>query len=863
VSVDVGSPPRLRSTLGGDSAAAVPAPRAAGAVHAEKAGGRFLWILLQLVLVLLVVARFQIENEAFVRLTALTIGGFAVHYFLPLQHRLPFFTALSLAGIVMVLGLESAAWLVGLGLGLIGIAHLRVNVYVRAGILVAVGAALAVPRWGMGDVPWSAAVWPVLGSMFVFRMLSYLYDRSHGVEPKSISQTLAYFFLLPNVCFPLFPLIDFKRFCRGYYDAERHQIYQVGVEWIWRGVVQLILYRLVYFHLTLDPVAVNDVADLAAYMLSTFLLYVRLSGYFHIVIGMLHLFGFNLPETHHRYFLASSFTDFWRRINIYWKDFMLKVFYYPVFFRLRKLGETRALVIATIFTFVATWLLHMVQWFWIRGSVLVEWNDIAFWSLFASLVLVNSVQEAKRGRTRTAQKRDRRLAESASLVLRTIGTFATICVMWSLWTAESTTDWVLMLRQGMRLPSWTVLQTTLLVLGIAGGVGLWVYGVWKGWGAGQRSLGPRTSPLTICATSVVLAIATIPQLTAAIGGAGEVIDTLRLASSAGLNRRDAEDFQRGYYENLLDVGKFNRELQRNFDQRPADFVTSLSALGMARATNDEQDYEMLPNQQGRFMGAMLTTNQWGFRGKPYPPERPAGTFRLALVGPSTAMGSGVEDHETFASVLEERFNKEPVLEGVARYEVLNFGVAGYAPLQVLHQLPKKVFGFDPHAILYIGHAIDLDRTASRFVTLIRRRVVPADPFLQDLAARAELAGGMGPTEARRRLSPYSRELLHWVYSRIVAESRERGVQPIFAYLETVTEPMEPWRAAQRTEVLALARKAGFHMIDLTGVYEPYEPDDLWILKNDAHPNVLGNRLIGTRLHEALQANRLFTAMAAR
>ena len=42
--------------------------------------------------------------------------------------------------------------------------------------------------------------------------------------------------------------------------------------------------------------------------------------------------------------LASSFTDFWRRINIYWKDFMLKVFYYPAVFRLKKLGATNAII---------------------------------------------------------------------------------------------------------------------------------------------------------------------------------------------------------------------------------------------------------------------------------------------------------------------------------------------------------------------------------------------------------------------------------------------------------------------------------------------------------------------------------------
>lgn len=75
-------------------------------------------------------------------------------------------------------------------------------------------------------------------------------------------------------------------------------------------------------------------AQLLQYLISNFLLYLRVSGLFHLVVGMLHLFGFDLPETHKRYLLAASFTDFWRRINIYWKDFMQKVFYFPAAARL-------------------------------------------------------------------------------------------------------------------------------------------------------------------------------------------------------------------------------------------------------------------------------------------------------------------------------------------------------------------------------------------------------------------------------------------------------------------------------------------------------------------------------------------------
>ena len=277
------------------------------------------------------------------------------------------------------------------------------------------------------QVPWSSALWPILGSMFVFRLIIYLYDRSHETMPPRLSQTLGYFFLLPNVCFPLFPVVDFKKFCRHYYDEDRHKTYQVGIEWIWRGLLQLVLYRLIYYHFTLDPVAVANLGDLVFYMVSTFLLYVRISGQFHLVIGMLHLFGFNLPETHHRYLLASSFTDFWRRINIYWKDFMMKVFYYPAFFRLRRLGDTKALVLATAFTFLMTWFLHFVQWFWIRGSLLIEVNDVMFWTVLALLVLVNSLYETRHGRARILTRTRTCAKVPASSSARSVRSVSSAC----------------------------------------------------------------------------------------------------------------------------------------------------------------------------------------------------------------------------------------------------------------------------------------------------------------------------------------------------------------------------------------------------------------------------------------------------
>jgi len=145
--------------------------------------------------------------------------------------------------------------------------------------------------------------------------------------------------MLPNVCFPLYPVIDYSTFTRTYYDRDAIRIYESGMRWIVRGLLHLVLYRFVYLHLAGDPSELHTLGDLVQFILSTFLLYLRVSGQFHPITGVLHLFGFRLPETHHLYYLASSFTEFWRRINIYWKDFMLKLVYLPELLPVAPLGR--------------------------------------------------------------------------------------------------------------------------------------------------------------------------------------------------------------------------------------------------------------------------------------------------------------------------------------------------------------------------------------------------------------------------------------------------------------------------------------------------------------------------------------------
>src|SRR5690606_21732301 len=311
--------------------------------HGEQTGvvelpdvGRFLMVAAQLALVLLAIHAFRLEESfGFVRILPLLFVGFVINAVLPIALRRSFFVLLSLAAILTVFGAEYGTGLILLWLGLIALCHPPIPFAARVALLVAAGALLAGMRTGWIPTPFGrmpllpVMVLPILGSMFMFRLVVYLYDLRHETQPAPLAARLGYFFLLPDVCFPLCPAVDYRPYLRTYYDRPAVQIHEKGLRWIFRGMLHLLLYRVVYLFFVPTQAEVQTLGGVVQAMLTTYLLYLRISGQFHLIVGILCLFGFNLPETHHLYFLASSFNDYWRRINIYWKDFMMKIFYYP------------------------------------------------------------------------------------------------------------------------------------------------------------------------------------------------------------------------------------------------------------------------------------------------------------------------------------------------------------------------------------------------------------------------------------------------------------------------------------------------------------------------------------------------------
>lgn len=814
--------------------------------------GKFFGTMLQLGLLIIVMNRFHLISYAFYyNVMILTFCGFVINHFLPHRYRLPFFSILCMIGLFGVFGPANTAWLLGIGIALIGVCHLPVPTFIRSTLLIGGAAVLIFLRDGSYQSFVSKAIWPVLGSMFVFRLLIYYYDVRHKKAPVSISRALSYFFMLPNIAFPLFPAVDYATFCRTHYNDDPYTIYQRGVSTLLRGVVHLLLYRCINYYLTVGIEDVTNLSTLVYYLLTGYLLILRISGQFHIIVGIMQLFGFNLPRVMDLYWLSSSFNDYWRRINIYWKDFIVKVFYYPAYFRMRKLGNTARLVIATLFGFLMTWLFHAFQWFWLQGKFLISLPDMLHWGILGLLVLATSLYESKKSKKPGEQSWT--FGYLVGRTLKIMGTVGTICVLYSLWVSSSLQEW-LALFSSITITFDDSLKLIPVFLGMAALIMLSLFAFEKlslhkdvQIKKSNESV-PYFKYATFSAVPILLLfLLGQPEISAHLGGkAQEVVRDLWVER---LSAPDVDLLTRGYYENLLFANRFNSQLYEIYMKRPDNWPT-LRETDAGRFTGDFLRDELVPMSSIVFHGAPFSTNRWGMRDKDYEKEKPAKTYRVALLGGSGIVGGGVRDDEVFEWLLEDRLNKKNRGEAFAHYEILNFGVDAYTALQQLKIMEEKVMPFQPDAVFYTATTRAQRNLIRHLVLSVQSGVDIPYPYLIDVINKANV-NKETPTEiAYKSLKPYGREILSWVFQRISSLCQQQNIVPVGVYFPLLQKiENDPSKAA---EVMQLAKDAGFMTIDLTGLWDNCDVQSLRVAEWDWHFNAKGHRILADRLYTDLQ-----------
>jgi hypothetical protein len=340
-----------------------------------------------------------------------------------------------------------------------------------------------------------------------------------------------------------------------------------------------------------------------------------------------------------------------------------------------------------------------------------------------------------------------------------------------------------------------------------------------------------------------------------------VLDCAR-SPEPGPSDRDAHAVE-DYYEKLINGTSGSRGTTR-----PEGWIGFREANVIRYLDSDLLLFELKPDIRRTLLGQPFETNAFGMRGGPVEAEKPAGTFRIAVLGASMDMGWGVGYQDTYINRLQQWLNNTPGAgrsDRPRRYEILNFAVAAYSPLQRLETLRRKVLAFHPDLVIYSATTLDVRLMEIHLCDMLPKHVDLQYDFLREAIARTGIVAKdlrvdragklLNNKRVKEKLQPYYWGIYDRTLGAIAAECRAAGVPLAMAIIPRVgSEDAPEARAVPVARLKALAAHHAITTFDLSDTFDRMDPATLEIAAWDFHPNAAGHGRLFEALSRALAAD---------
>jgi hypothetical protein len=350
---------------------------------------------------------------------------------------------------------------------------------------------------------------------------------------------------------------------------------------------------------------------------------------------------------------------------------------------------------------------------------------------------------------------------------------------------------------------------------------------------------------------------------------GRLRDVVDSARSPELNRADRDGHAAGYYEGLIGGGQSSERARDAASQRligkPSGWIPFQDADVVRYREGDFLQFELKPLVERVLFGKTFSTNAFGMHDDPMTKEKPAGTLRIAVLGSSMDMGWGVTHQDTYINQLEAWLNRHSLrqqLNAPRRFEVLNFAVAAYSPMQRLDTLCTKVMAFQPDLVIYSATTLDTRLMEIHLCDMLRKRINLKYDFLREATTlagvndddlRVDSSGEMiNKSRLKQKLRPLYWGIYDKTLSAIAADCRIAGIPVVMVIIPRVGKADSP---SARVEPVARLKAIGAHqgltVFDLSDAFDAFDPAQLEIAAWDDHPNALGHRRLFRSLARAM------------
>jgi len=282
----------------------------------------------------------------FTVVAALFLATAAAGAWLP-AHRFRLLLAASLAQLVFLHGPVGAAGALAIWTAFYHVVHLRASWWLRAP---AVAALFVAPHLLTLIAPGSRLLGVFMvahfASNFVYRSTLYAYE---ATAKKALLQGAGYKgYLLYLIAAPMgivqAPPVGFAVLHQRFRSETDLGVMRRGLAWIALGFLYLLLnhtgrrYGLIPAHQAVAAYAgeLDALTVLAASHLVFLGLFLDLAGHIHVAVGMLSVLGFDIPAGSDRPYLSKNILVFWRRWNVYYRDLLMTLAYYPTAVALKR-----------------------------------------------------------------------------------------------------------------------------------------------------------------------------------------------------------------------------------------------------------------------------------------------------------------------------------------------------------------------------------------------------------------------------------------------------------------------------------------------------------------------------------------------
>ena len=298
---------------------------------------------------------------------------------------------------------------------------------------------------------------------------------------------------------------------------------------------------------------------------------------------------------------------------------------------------------------------------------------------------------------------------------------------------------------------------------------------------------------------------------------------------------------------------------------------ALAALAVEAATRFVFRHVTTGSDNGGFFslrwarGGHVQTNGHGFRERSFSMEKPAGTYRIAVLGDSFTFGNGLEASERYTDRLQAWLP--------SGYEVLNFGAPGANTPQHLHTLRSRVLPANPDFVLLQWFVNDIEGDSVEGRPVIRP-LLPSRPVHNWLQAHsalytvanmrwgeAQVASGMAGSYAdyleARAGDPQSADARRdaETLKKIIGEVRSQGRSiGIVLFPDPGPDLGDSYPFAfLHDHVLAVCREHHVPCLDLRQDFAAI-PDrrSLWVSPFDHHPSARANEIAAVKILEVFQ-----------